>query len=176
MLKAGNIQDKEFALFSGYMRSADFARAGVHLSRWNSLQKEKNSRTYISSRWLMELLSGKIKESFAVLDSYKPAGDDEKAGIKLRRAYTYFYSGDMKNAEKELSGISPSDAIQAELNIFNAMIGVIRDGYFSSADLITGMKKPYNGIIPIERYLIPAAEFLYLSRDERACKTRRAYS
>ncbi len=164
------IQEREFALFSSYMKSADFDRAGVHLSRWNSLQKEKNSQAYLGSRWLIELLSGRVKESLAVLDSYTPVSDDEKSGIKLRRAYTYFYSGDIKSAEREIAGIPSSDTMQADLNVFNSMMGIIRDGHFSSADSMIVMKKPYGTIIPMERYLIPAAEFLYLSRDERAAK------
>jgi tetratricopeptide (TPR) repeat protein len=164
------LQDKEFALFSGYMKNADFSKAGVHLSRWNSLQKEKNSMVYVSNLWLMELLQGRTSESLAVLDLYTPADDNERSEIKLRRAYTYLYSGDIKRAGKEMSGIPAAGAVQGDLTFLNALFSIMRDGNFSSIDRISGMKKPYSTILPVERYLIPAAEFLYLNRDERATK------
>jgi len=164
------IQDREFSQFSGYMKDADFSRARVHLSRWNSLQKENNSIMYISNLWLMELLSGRVNESLSALDSYTPVNEDERAGMKLRRAYTHLYSGDIKSAENEISGIPSDGVVREDLKILNAVLGIIRDGNFSSSDLISGIKKPYSTIIPMERYLLPAAEFLYLNRDERGVK------
>ena len=164
------IADKEFSLFSRYMKNDDFSKAGIHLSRWNSLQKEKNSQVYISNLWLMELLKGRVKESLAVIDSYTPLNEDERLGIKLRRAYTHLYFGDIKSAEKEISGFNANGFVQDDLKILNAVIKIIRDGNFSSADSILEMKKSYSTILPIERYLMPAAEFLYSARDERAVK------
>ncbi len=164
------ILDEQFSLFSSDMKKADFTRAAIHLSRWNSLQKEKKSSLYISNLWLMELLSGRVKNSLTVLDSYTPLSEDDRAGMKLRRAYTLFYSGDLTGADKEIKNITAAGSVSEDLRILNNVIRIVRDGDLSAADKILALKKSESTIIPLERYLIPVAEFLYLNRDERAVK------
>jgi len=164
------IQEREISLFRKYMNSADFSKAGIHLSRWNSLQKDKNSSLYISNLWLMELLSGRVKDALSVLDSYTPASEDDRSGIKLRRAYTYFYSGDINRAEKEIYNFSGTGSAVEDLKALKAVIRIIKEGDFSAADIISGISKPYKTVLPVERYLAPAVEFLYLIKDERAAK------
>ncbi len=161
--------ENEFSSFSSCMQKMDFEKAAVHLSRWNSVQREKNSPAYTGNLWLLKLLSGRAGESVTVLDSYTPINDFEKTALKLRRAYSYFYSGDFNNAEKEISGI-PAGAAVNDVNCINALVKLFRDGDFKAADIISGMKKPYTTILPAERYLVPASEFLYMSSDSRAAK------
>ncbi len=164
------VQEEQFSLFKKYIKSADFIKAGIHLSRWNALQKEKNSSLYTANLWLLELLRGRVKESIAVLDAYTPSNEDDSAGMKLRRAYTLFYSGDLQAAEKEIAALSTVKAVSEDIKILNAAMRIVRDGDSASADIILALVKSNNTLIPIERYLINAAEFLYLNRDERAVK------
>ena len=164
------VQDKELSLFTEYMKNADFVKAGVHLARWNSFQKEKNSITYISNRWLLELLNGNVKNAQGLLDAYKPQNSEEVSVLKLRKAYTFFYAGDPVNAENELGTIPETENTRTDINFLKAVLKIVRDGDLAAADIITGIKKPYSTVIPVERYLIPAAEFLYIYKDERALK------
>jgi len=163
-------QDKELSLFSGYMKSADYPRAEIHLTRWNSLQKEKKSAAYVSNLWMLQLLSGRVKNSLAVLDSYTAAGVEELPGIRLRRAYSYFYSGDLTNAAKEIGNIAGSGAVTEDIKIFNVLIKMTVEGDLSGTEIVLATKKPLNTILPPERYLVPMTEFLYLNKDERAVK------
>lgn len=163
-------QERELSLFNGYMKKADFTNAGVHLSRWNSMQKEKNSAVYIKNLWLMDILSGRIQEARAVLDSYSPADENEKSAINLRKAYTFFYSGDLKNAEREIMNINESSGTETDLKFMKAVMKIFRNGDLSALDIIYGIKKPYSTIIPAERYIMPVTGYLFLAKDERAVK------
>ncbi len=165
---AKGIAENEFNLFGRFMKSADFQKAGIHLARWNSLLKGEKSPAYIKNLWLMELLSGRITESLAVLDSYTPIDANDRSAVTLRKAYTYFYSGDLKNAEKETGNISASAGVSDDVRILNSLIKLFRNGDAASADLISGLKKPFNTILPAERYIIPAAQYLYLEKDDKA--------
>ncbi len=169
-LQSREIGDDAYSLFSGNMKKGNFQKAGVYLARWNSFQKEKKSLTYIADLWLLELLSGRVESSLNVLNSYKPLGDDEKNMIKLRRAYTFFYSGDLKNAEKELAELSEAGIITVDIKLFTALLKIVRDGDISASDVIASVKKQEKTILPLERYIIPSAGFMYFSGDDRAVK------
>jgi hypothetical protein len=169
-LQSSQIGDDAYSLFIGNMKKGDFLRAGVYLARWNSFQKEKRSFAYTSDLWLLELLSGRVQSSLNVLNLYKPLVDEEKNAIKLRRAYSFFYSGDLKNAEKELAELSQTGMLNEDIKLLTALLKIVRDGDLTAADVISSVKKQVKTILPLERYLIPAAEFIYFSGDDRAVR------
>ncbi len=171
-IKADNreVLEREFSQFSSCMKNADFKKAAVHLARWNSLQKEKNSNEYIGNLWLMELLSGRIKNSLAVLDSFTPANDDEKNAVKIRKAYSCFYSGDLNNTEKELGSFTGMNGVPEDVKVLTALIRIIKEGDLSAVETLSGLKKPYKTVLPAERYIMPAAQYLFLAEDDRAVK------
>jgi len=164
------IHQRELSLFSEYMKKADFTKAGIYLARWNSFQKEKKSSVYISNLWLKELLSGRVKESLAVLNLYTPVTGKDRLETKLRKAYTFMYSGNLSGALKEISSFTETEKKLNDVILLNAVIKIIRDGDLSAVDVILGMKKPYGTVIPSERYFLPVAEFLFLNKNERAVK------
>jgi TolB protein len=162
--------DEAYSRFTGYMKTGAFQKASVYLARWNSFQKERRSLAYTGDLWLIELLSGRAESSMAVLNSYKASGDEDNNLIKLRRAYTFFSSGDLKNAEKELAGLSEAGSLTGDLKLFTALLKIVRDGDLSAADVLASAKKQEKTVLPLERYLLPAAQYMFISGDDRAVK------
>lgn len=160
--------EREFSLFSSYMKKADFIRASIHLARWNSFQKNKNSYLYINNLWLIELLSGRIKESLKIIDNYNPVNDEEKTGKKFRRAYTFLYSGDITAAENEMKDVPSKPGEYADAAFISGIIKLIRSGDLSVYEKFSGMKKSGKLVLPVERYQALAAKYMFLYDVQKA--------
>gem|GEM_PF-1899908 len=169
-LAGRNIQGSEKTLFNEYMLRCDFERAAVHLSRLYPLEKDRDSSEYIKNIWLIKLLSGDSQGSFASLNSYNPKDDIEKSAMMLRKVYTHIYFGDIKNADIEMNKLAGTDNLQEDMEIINSLIRLIKDNDISAIDVLTKIKKPYNTIIPIERYFIIAAKFLFMTDNDNTAK------
>ncbi len=162
--------EKEYTLFSSYMKKADFSKASVHLARWNSMQKEKNSYPYINSLWLIELLSGRIKESLKAIDSRVPVNDAEKSAGRFMKAYTFIYAGDIPAAENELKNMPAGAAQYSDTGLLEGIIRLIRSGNVSVYDKISGIKSSDKLVLPAERYLALASKFMMLYDPGKAEK------
>ena len=167
---AQNIQENEKRLFNENMIRADFEKASVHLARLFPMAKDKDSAEYVKNLWLIKLLSGDLQGSLAVINSYNPKDENEKTGMMLRKVYTHIYFGDIKNADIEMSKLPGADGLGEDAAAINSLIKLTRDGETAAADTLTKIKKPYNTIIPIERYFIIAAKFLFLIGNDSAAK------
>ncbi|MCL1864763.1 MAG: hypothetical protein FWF73_03015 [Spirochaetes bacterium] len=166
----GNIKESERNLFNEYMIKCDFEKALVHLSRLYPLEKDRDSSEYVKNLWLIKLLSGDLQGSLAVINSYSPKDDGEKSAMMLRKVYTHIYFGDMKNADMEMNKLAESDNLQEEIKIINSIINLIKEGDLSAIDVLAKIKKPYNTAIPMERYFIIAAKFLFMTGNGSAAK------
>jgi len=167
---AKKASEEEYSLFSSYMKKADFNKASIHLARWNSFPQNKNSYIYMNNLWLIELLSGRIKESLKVIDSYIPVKDEEKYGNKLRKAYTFLYSDNIPAAEGEMKGIPAGTGKDSDVSIISGIIKLIRSGDLSVYEKISGIKNAGKLLLPLERYLALASKFILLHDAGKAEK------
>ncbi len=157
----------EFAAFTGAVNKADFDSGAVHLARWRAMSPDEKFR-YMTSAWLLHLLKGDYPSSLKALESYNPSNADEGASLVFRKLYTLLHKGDFAEAvvlRKKITGIEKYPDLEFIDAIFDAVNG--RD---SAAEKILKIAKPYNTLITAERYMILAAEYIYLYNPEMSAR------
>jgi hypothetical protein len=91
--------------------------------------------------------------------------------LSLRRLYTYLHKGDFAEAtvlRKKITGMEKYRDLEFIDAIFEAVNG--RD---SAPERILKIAKPYNTLVPAERYLVLAAEYIYLFNPEAGSRVIR---
>ena len=160
----------EFTAFNEAVNKSDFDSAAVHLARWRAMSQDEKFR-YTGSAWLLNLLKGDYAASIKILDSYNAATPEEGAAILFRRLYTYLHKGDFAEAtvlRKKITGMEKYRDLEFIDAIFEAVNG--RD---SAPESLLKIAKPYNTLVPAERYLVLAAEYIYLFNPEAGSRVIR---
>lgn len=155
---AGKAAEKEFRLYAASLDRFELAPARVHLSRWYSLKGETGKKQYTVNLWHISMLAGDYKKSAEVINSLKPAGPGEQAASDLMNICQFLYTGQVSRAETAFNNVRGNPEISADAEFIDIILSLAVRGDVSAVKRAGALKRPYNTIIPADRYL-----FLVLS-------------
>jgi len=158
----------EFARFNRAMSIQQFDTARMHLSRWNSLNSTRDSFDYYASLWLLELLKGDFPEADKALMSIKGASDEESKGILVRKVYQALYTGDFNSAGRLFTTGEERIKDYSDTLFIKGFLTFAEEGPARSLDKINSIEKPYNTLLPAERYLLLFSRYLAASNPAGA--------
>ncbi|HPJ36026.1 MAG TPA: hypothetical protein PK358_14400, partial [Spirochaetota bacterium] len=151
--------DAEYSSFTENLGDGRLADAEVSLARWDAMSPDEKYK-YAKSRWLLELLKGDYAAAIRALETYTPSSPEEDIALKLRRIYTLLHKGDFAQAIVERQKITGAAKYQ-DLEFIDAVFDAV-NGRDSSCEKILKIKKPYSTLLPAERYLVLASQYIYL--------------
>jgi len=150
----------EFSRFNSAMSLQQFDTARMHLSRWNSLNSARDSFDYYASLWLLELLKGDFAEADKALMSVKGASDEESKGILIRKIYQALYTGDFNSAARIFNAGEERIKDKSDTLFIKGLLSFAEEGPARSLARINSIEKPYNTLLPAERYLLLFSRYL----------------
>ena len=165
---AGKTADSEYRLYTENIARLEFASARVHLVKWYSLKGETVKRQYYTNLWHISILAGDYKKSAEVINSMQPSSAEEKTAYDLMNICQLMYAGKISQARSAYDKIRGNPAASADSEFIGIILSLAEKGDVSAVKRAAAIKKPYNTIIPSDRYLFTVLSYAILINGDAA--------